>query len=65
MPSYPTREEIAQRAYEIYVERGYQEGRDVEDWLEAEQQLSVADVETGASESAQQHKTAAAGRQSR
>jgi len=65
MPSYPTREEIAQRAYDIYVERGYQEGRDVEDWLEAELQLSAADAESEASESVPQHKTAAAGRQNR
>jgi hypothetical protein len=36
----PTREQIERRAYEIYVERGYEHGGDVEDWLAAEEQLS-------------------------
>ncbi len=30
---------IATRAYELYEERGRQEGRAVEDWLNAERQL--------------------------
>ena len=30
---------VAQRAYELYEERGRQEGRDLEDWLNAESQL--------------------------
>ena len=30
---------IAQRAYELYEQRGRQEGRDLEDWLNAESQL--------------------------
>jgi hypothetical protein len=30
---------IAQRAYELYEQRGRQEGQDLEDWLHAEQQL--------------------------
>ena len=32
-------ERIARRAYELYEQRGRQEGRDVEDWAKAEQQL--------------------------
>lgn len=32
-------ERIARRAYELYEERGRQEGQDVQDWLEAQQQL--------------------------
>ena len=32
-------ERIARRAYELYEQRGRQEGRDVEDWMKAEQQL--------------------------
>jgi len=32
-------EEIRRRAYEIYLERGKQSGRDVDDWLQAEQEL--------------------------
>lgn len=37
----PTHEEIAQRAYQIFVERGRPEGRDQEHWLEAEAQLTA------------------------
>ena len=33
-------ERIARRAYELYEQRGRQEGRDVEDWAKAEQQLA-------------------------
>jgi hypothetical protein len=33
------RERIASRAYELYVNRGRQEGRALDDWLEAEQEL--------------------------
>ena len=33
---------IAQRAYELYEQRGRQEGMAVEDWLEAERQLADA-----------------------
>jgi hypothetical protein len=32
-------EAIARRAYELYASSGFQEGRDVEHWLEAERQL--------------------------
>ena len=32
-------EEIRRRAYEIYLERGEQPGRDVDDWLQAEREL--------------------------
>jgi hypothetical protein len=38
--SQPAREEIELRAYQIYVERGGAHGQDVEDWLQAERQLS-------------------------
>lgn len=38
----PTREEIAKRAYEIYVRRGGAQGQDVADWLQAERELCVA-----------------------
>jgi hypothetical protein len=33
-------ERIARRAYELYEQRGRQEGRDMEDWMKAEQQLA-------------------------
>jgi hypothetical protein len=32
-------EEIRLRAYEIYLERGEQPGRDLDDWLQAEREL--------------------------
>lgn len=37
----PTYEEIAVRAYEIYIARGAQEGRDLEDWYQAENELRL------------------------
>jgi len=36
-----TKDEVAQRAYELFLARGRAEGRDVEDWLEAERQLEA------------------------
>jgi len=30
---------IMQRAYELHAERGYQEGRALDDWLEAEREI--------------------------
>jgi len=35
-----SKEEIAQRAYELYVQRGGESGRDVEDWVRAEKELN-------------------------
>jgi Protein of unknown function (DUF2934) len=35
-------ERIARRAYELYEQRGRQEGLELEDWLNAEQQLAGA-----------------------
>jgi DNA-binding SARP family transcriptional activator len=32
-------EKIAQRAYELYLQRGQYPGHEVEDWLEAERQI--------------------------
>jgi hypothetical protein len=32
-------EEIRRRAYEIYLERGEQPGRELDDWLQAEREL--------------------------
>ncbi len=36
----PTVEQIRQRAYEIYLERGSQPGKDVEHWLQAEAEFN-------------------------
>ena len=35
----PTHDEIAQFAFSLYESRGRQDGRDMEDWLRAEQEL--------------------------
>lgn len=35
----PTHEEIARRAYEIYLTRGSGDGHDRDDWLQAEYEL--------------------------
>ena len=32
-------EEIRLRAYEVYLERGEQQGRELDDWLQAEREL--------------------------
>ena len=32
-------DEIARRAYELYEARGYVDGFDIEDWLQAEQDI--------------------------
>ena len=34
-------EEIRRRAYDIYLERGEQPGRDLDDWLQAERELEL------------------------
>jgi Protein of unknown function (DUF2934) len=39
LPRGITHEQIAVRAHELYARSGYQAGRDVEFWLEAERQL--------------------------
>lgn len=35
----PSHEHIAVRAYEIYISRGAEHGRDLDDWLQAEREL--------------------------
>lgn len=36
----PDRERIALRAYELYLSRGGADGRDMDDWLDAERELA-------------------------
>jgi hypothetical protein len=38
----PSREEITYVAYRLYLQRGGEQGREVEDWLRAEKELSSA-----------------------
>ena len=35
-----SKEDIAHRAHELYVRRGSQPGKDVEDWVRAEKELT-------------------------
>ena len=35
----PTHDEVAVRAYELFLERGGRDGSDLEDWLQAEREL--------------------------
>ncbi len=41
-----SKEDIAQRAYDIYVQRGGEPGNAVEDWVRAETELGVEPVVT-------------------
>jgi hypothetical protein len=36
-----SKEDIAHRAYELYTLRGSEPGKDIEDWVKAEKQLSA------------------------
>jgi hypothetical protein len=36
----PSRNEIARRAYELHVARGQTSGHEMEDWIQAERELS-------------------------
>jgi hypothetical protein len=38
----PAQEQIRVRAYQIYLQRGGQSGSEIEDWLQAEAELSAA-----------------------
>ena len=48
----PTHDQIARRAYELWVQSGYLSGRDSENWAQAERELSTGCA--GAESSAQQ-----------
>ncbi|MBZ5724307.1 MAG: DUF2934 domain-containing protein [Acidobacteriia bacterium] len=39
----PLEEQIRRRAHELYVERGNQSGSEMEDWLQAEQEIREAE----------------------
>ena len=38
-PARPTSADVAKRAFELYCQRGCQDGYDVQDWLQAEREL--------------------------
>jgi Protein of unknown function (DUF2934) len=37
--TFPTKQQIEARAYELYLQHGREDGHDVEDWLMAEEEL--------------------------
>jgi len=43
-----SREAIAHRAYELYVQRSGESGNDVDDWLKAEKELAAGPIVTPA-----------------
>jgi hypothetical protein len=45
----PLDEQIRQRAHEIYLQRGGQDGSDWDDWFQAEQEIQTALDEEGIS----------------
>jgi Protein of unknown function (DUF2934) len=40
--SLPLEEQLSRRAHEIYLERGGQDGSDLEDWIQAEAEIAAA-----------------------
>ena len=38
-PATVTTDDIARRAYDLYLARGREDGHDVEDWMQAEREL--------------------------
>ena len=38
-PKLPTENDIATRAYQLFIERGGEHGRDLDDWLLAKREL--------------------------
>jgi hypothetical protein len=45
------REEVQRRAYELYEQRGREDGHDWDDWLQAEHELRGTEVQATAPES--------------
>ena len=41
-----SRQDVSRRAYELYVQRGSEPGKDIEDWVKAERELSATIVGT-------------------
>ena len=55
-----TEDSIRQRAYELYAERGFEHGHDMDDWLQAEAEVMSRKPISGAGPNTQTHKVAAA-----
>jgi hypothetical protein len=46
--NYVDEELIQKRAYELYQERGMEDGHDVEDWLRAEEEVTTRETQSAA-----------------
>ena len=46
MPTNVRHEDVERRAYELFDQRGREQGRDWDDWLQAERELLAAERET-------------------
>lgn len=57
----PSQEEIAQRAYELYLQRGSVPGHETDDWLQAEAELSAGAAQSDEREEMQPSRRAATG----
>lgn len=55
-----TEDIIRQRAYELYEQRGFEHGHDMDDWLQAEAEVMGKKPSSGADPSTKAHKVAAA-----
>jgi len=44
----PTEQQIQQRAYELYEQRGRTDGHDLEDWLQAEREIKGTQTNSAA-----------------
>ena len=42
LDALPVEEQIKQRAFEIYSQRGNQSGSELDDWLQAEREILIA-----------------------
>jgi hypothetical protein len=47
MAENPTEQQIRERAYEIYLAGGCEDGHDLSDWIEAERELKESNQQKG------------------
>jgi hypothetical protein len=50
----PLKERIRRRAYELYIARGGQSGSDLDDWLQAEKEILLADMDARVDEASEE-----------
>jgi hypothetical protein len=60
-PKMPTAEQIEKRAYQLYLDRGAEDGHSLEDWLVAESELIEVPEESATA--APKTRAASAGKQ--